>query len=59
MMKWLWRELGGHTHVDIFMNGANCGRLTFRNEEFAQLRMRIALEHGVGKTSWVEFEEAE
>lgn len=33
-MKWYYRVLGGHTHVRVFMNGAKCGDLCFRNEEF-------------------------
>jgi hypothetical protein len=33
-MKWYWHRAGGHTHVRVFMNGAKCGDLCFRNEEF-------------------------
>lgn len=33
-MKWLYHVAGGHTHVRVFMNGAKCGDLCFRNEEF-------------------------
>lgn len=33
-MKWYWKIMGGHTHVRVFMNGAKCGDLCFRNEEF-------------------------
>jgi hypothetical protein len=33
-MKWYWTVAGGHTHVRVFMNGAKCGDLCFRNEEF-------------------------
>ncbi len=36
-MKWYYKKLGGHTHVRVFMNGALCGNLTFRNEEFEAL----------------------
>ncbi len=43
-MKWKYKVLGGHTHVDVFMNGANCGHLCFRNEEFQQLRYITAIE---------------
>lgn len=32
--KWYYIQLGGHTHVRVFMNGAKCGDLCFRNEEF-------------------------
>lgn len=33
-MKWYYIIAGGHTHVRVFMNGAKCGDLCFRNEEF-------------------------
>lgn len=36
-MKWYYHVAGGHTHVRVFMNGAKCGDLCFRNEEFQQL----------------------
>jgi hypothetical protein len=34
-MKWYYKQIGIHTKVRVFMSGANCGNLTFRNEEFA------------------------
>jgi hypothetical protein len=37
-MKWYYLVMGGHTHVRVFMNGANCGNLVFRNNEFDALR---------------------
>lgn len=37
-MKWYWTVAGGHTHVRVFMNGAKCGDLCFRNEEFNHIR---------------------
>lgn len=37
-MKWYYKVQGTHTHVRVFMNGALCGRLCFRNEEFAHIR---------------------
>lgn len=37
-MKWYWHRSGGHTHVRVFMNGAKCGDLCFRNEEFDYIR---------------------
>lgn len=37
-MKWYYHIAGGHTHVRVFMNGAKCGDLCFRNEEFAIVR---------------------
>jgi hypothetical protein len=36
-MKWYYQINGGHTHVRVFMNGAKCGDLCFRNEEFEQI----------------------
>lgn len=33
-MKWIYKILGTHTHVRVYMNGALCGGLVFRNEEF-------------------------
>ena len=33
-MNWYYKIRGGHTHVRVFMNGAKCGDLCFRNEEF-------------------------
>lgn len=30
--------MGGHTHVRVFMNGAKCGDLCFRNQEFEEVR---------------------
>lgn len=37
-MKWQYRILGNHTHVKVYYNGAFCGQLTFRNEEFEALK---------------------
>ncbi len=37
-MKWYYTIRGGHTHVRVFMNGANCGELCFRNEEFQAIK---------------------
>lgn len=37
-MKWYFKVMGGHTHVRVFMNGAKCGDLCFRNEEFNEVR---------------------
>lgn len=36
-MKWYYKILGGHTHVRVFMNGAKCGDLCFRNEEMKEI----------------------
>jgi hypothetical protein len=36
-MKWYYKVMGGHTHVRVFMNGAKCGDLCFRNEEFERI----------------------
>lgn len=37
MMKWRTEQRGQHTHVTVFMHGANCGKLCFRNEEFNEI----------------------
>lgn len=37
-MKWYYSVQGGHTHVRVFMNGAKCGDLCFRNEEFREIQ---------------------
>lgn len=37
-MKWYYKVMGGHTHVRVFMNGAKCGDLVFRNEEFQKIK---------------------
>ena len=49
-MKWYYYVLGGHTHVRVVMNGATCGDLCFRNEEFAQVRDHLP---------WIAFIEQE
>lgn len=36
-MKWYCKIIGIHTHVRVFMNGANCGLLCFRNDEFNEI----------------------
>ena len=36
-MKWYYSVRHKHTHVRVYMNGALCGTLTFRNEEFQQI----------------------
>lgn len=38
--------MGGHTHVQVFINGGKCGDLCFRNEEFGQV-----MDH----CSWIQF----
>lgn len=37
-MKWYYQIRGGHTHCRVFMNGAKCGDLVFRNDEFVLVR---------------------
>ena len=41
-MKWYWKIAGGHTHVRVFINGAKCGDLCFRNEEFYAIRHSVS-----------------
>jgi hypothetical protein len=40
-MKWYYTIAGGHTHVRVFMNGAKCGDLCFRNVEFHLVLHRL------------------
>ena len=37
-MKWYFKAAGDHTHVRVIMNGAFCGALCFRNDEFELIR---------------------
>lgn len=37
-MKWYYKIQGGHVHVRVFMNGAKCGDLCFRVDEFENIR---------------------
>jgi len=48
MMKWLWQEMGGHTHVRVYMNGEVCGDLDFRNADFEHIKATV---------DWIVFEE--
>lgn len=41
-MKWQYRVKGYHTHVQVFLNGAYIGSLTFRNEDFAWVITRAS-----------------
>lgn len=36
-LRWYYSRAGSYVHVRVFLNGANCGQLTFRNEEFDKL----------------------
>jgi hypothetical protein len=47
-MTWYWKIHGGYTHVRVFMNGAKCGDLCFRDEEFYYVR------HSVGHVVFIE-----
>lgn len=33
-MNWYFTLRGSHVHVRVFLNGAKCGDLVFRKEEF-------------------------
>lgn len=35
-MKWYYTIAGSHVHIRVYMNGAYCGNLCFRTEEFRQ-----------------------
>lgn len=37
-MNWYYIIGPAHTNIRVFMNGAKCGDLCFRNEEFEQIR---------------------
>ena len=37
-MRWYYETKGTHVHVKVYMNGALCGNLTFRKEEFDEIR---------------------
>jgi hypothetical protein len=39
-MKWYYTKQGIHVKVRVFMNGANCGTLTFRVEEFEEIKAK-------------------
>jgi len=41
-MNWYYKTNCTHTHVRVFMNGAKCGDLCFRNGEFEAIRKRMA-----------------
>lgn len=41
-MNWYYHIAGGHTHVRVFMNGAKCGNLCFRNNEFEQIKSELS-----------------
>jgi hypothetical protein len=38
MMTWYYNQLGEHVHVKVYMNGAFCGKLCFRVDEFQIVR---------------------
>ena len=54
-MKWRYQFLGDHVHVTVFCNGANCGKLVFRNESkewgdlFRNLKNKIEFEQVLSK----------
>lgn len=40
-MTWYYNISPSHTHVRVFMNGALCGNLCFRNEEFEEIKGNV------------------
>ena len=52
LMGFYFRVLGIHTHLRVYMDGALCGNLVLRNEEFAELRAKFA---GLSESAPVEF----
>ena len=53
-MKWYYKVMGGHTYVRVYVNGAQCGFLVFRNEEFEQLTPGAGTQT-LGPVAHVEF----
>lgn len=51
-MKWYYTILGGHVHIRVFMGGAKCGDLCFRNEEFELVRNDLS--HKTGLVEFIE-----
>ncbi len=49
-MRWYYTILGGHVHIRVFLNGAKCGDLCFRFNEFEKIRSELS-----HKTWIVEF----
>jgi hypothetical protein len=49
-MRWYFTILGGRVHIRVFLNGAKCGDLCFRREEFDQIQGELC-----HKTGLVEF----
>jgi hypothetical protein len=37
-MNWRYKKVGVHIEVMVYMNGAKCGELKFREEEFEQIK---------------------
>lgn len=37
MMRWVFKRVGSHAHVTVYINGACAGRLCFKWEEFEAL----------------------
>lgn len=38
-MEWYYKPQGIHVYVRVYMNGALCGSLVFRIEEFNKLKL--------------------
>lgn len=61
MFRFTYRQLGGHTHV-VVRCGNNvssmglCGQLTFRNEEWSQLKGTLEATSATLKTLAPKFE---
>lgn len=48
-MNIYYKLLGGHYHFRVFMNGAKCGGLCCRKEEFHQFQLAFST-----STRWIE-----
>lgn len=42
-MNIYWKLLGGHYHCRVFMNGAKCGDLCCRKEEWKEFRAAFSI----------------
>lgn len=58
-MNWHYKVLGTHTHVRVFMNGAACGKLVFRNEEFLKIYETYRPDNWCPLINFIEDEETQ
>lgn len=46
-MTWYYLRHGIHVHVLVFLNGAKCGELVFRQDEFDFLKTQAGEDQGL------------